>query len=80
MRTAEERSRTLMTLEVGTNLETLVRITPAQQEALREVFQDSLWRGIRISHGTYGLPDEYIHILCDDGYEMGISSDGRVSS
>jgi hypothetical protein len=74
-------SRTL-TIEVGTNLETLCRLTPAQQESLRAVFQDSHWRGFRLSHRTSpgGLPDSYVHVLCDDGYEMGIDEDGRVSS
>lgn len=50
---------------------------------LRPAFRDSVHVGLRsafVARGGAGLPDDYLHVRLQDGYEGGIDREGRVST
>lgn len=55
--------------------------TPAQGVALARFLRGRLTNGpAQVSLGGFSLPDGYISVFCEGGYEAGIDRDGRTST
>lgn len=76
---------TLLSLKVETSMIVLAKMTQAQQEALQDLTQRSMWTKASITLETgWDLPEGWLYVvLGGDGmpdYTLGISPEGSVHS